>query len=111
MSARAHVLARIRSALEDVPAAEGPGDVPVPRDYLRTLGLSHADVIERLVERLGDYGTDVRRCVPGGEAETIGTALVARGAPVSDVERLPWGEFISFEDPDGNRWSVQAMPR
>jgi L-lactate dehydrogenase complex protein LldG len=80
LSAREHVLARIRSALADVPATEGPGDVPVPRDYLRTLGLAHAEVVERLVERLGDYGTDVRRCAPGQEAATIAGALAAQGA-------------------------------
>jgi catechol 2,3-dioxygenase-like lactoylglutathione lyase family enzyme len=36
--------------------------------------------------------------------------LVARGVDVGDVQSLPWGEFLFFEDPDGNRWSVQAPP-
>jgi predicted enzyme related to lactoylglutathione lyase len=36
--------------------------------------------------------------------------LVARGAPVSDVEDLAWGRFVYFSDPDGNRWSVQQLP-
>ncbi len=34
--------------------------------------------------------------------------LVARGVDVGDVQSLPWGEFLFFEDPDGNRWSVQG---
>ena len=36
--------------------------------------------------------------------------LMARGVDVGDVQSLPWGEFLFFEDPDGNRWSVQAPP-
>jgi predicted enzyme related to lactoylglutathione lyase len=36
--------------------------------------------------------------------------LVARGAEVSEVEKLDWGEFVYFSDPDGNRWAVQAIP-
>ena len=35
--------------------------------------------------------------------------LAARGAPVSEVEEFPWGSFVFFNDPDGNRWAVQAM--
>jgi hypothetical protein len=27
------------------------------------------------------------------------------------VQQFPWGEFVFFEDPDGNRWSVQGMPQ
>ena len=38
--------------------------------------------------------------------------LVARGVDVSDVQDFPWGKFVFFADPDGNRWSVQlANPR
>jgi hypothetical protein len=29
---------------------------------------------------------------------------------VSDVETFPWGSFVFFADPDGNRWSVQQLP-
>jgi catechol 2,3-dioxygenase-like lactoylglutathione lyase family enzyme len=36
--------------------------------------------------------------------------LVERGVEVSDVQEFPWGKFVFFEDPDGNRWSVQALP-
>jgi catechol 2,3-dioxygenase-like lactoylglutathione lyase family enzyme len=36
--------------------------------------------------------------------------LAARGVAVSDVEHFDWGEFVFFEDPDGNRWSVQQIP-
>ena len=36
--------------------------------------------------------------------------LVAGGVQVSDIQDFPWGRFVSFEDPDGNRWSVQQVP-
>jgi catechol 2,3-dioxygenase-like lactoylglutathione lyase family enzyme len=36
--------------------------------------------------------------------------LATRGVEVSDVQDLPWGSFVFFEDPDGNRWSVQQLP-
>jgi hypothetical protein len=29
---------------------------------------------------------------------------------VTDVQEFPWGSFVFFADPDGNRWSVQAIP-
>jgi predicted enzyme related to lactoylglutathione lyase len=38
--------------------------------------------------------------------------LVGRGTAVSDVQEFPWGLFVFFDDPDGNRWAVQqARPR
>ncbi len=36
--------------------------------------------------------------------------LLERGVEVSDVEVFPWGSFVFFADPDGNRWSVQELP-
>ena len=35
--------------------------------------------------------------------------LVGRGAEVSEVQEFPWGRFVFFNDPDGNRWSVQEI--
>ena len=37
--------------------------------------------------------------------------LVARGAEVSEIRDLPWGRFVFFADPDGNKWAVQQLPR
>jgi catechol 2,3-dioxygenase-like lactoylglutathione lyase family enzyme len=37
--------------------------------------------------------------------------LLERGIEVSDVQEMPWGNFVFFEDPDGNRWSLQEIPR
>ena len=36
--------------------------------------------------------------------------LAARGVDVSEVDVQPWGSFVSFSDPDGNRWAVQQLP-
>jgi catechol 2,3-dioxygenase-like lactoylglutathione lyase family enzyme len=37
--------------------------------------------------------------------------LSGRGIPVSEVQDFPWGRFVFFADPDGNRWSVQEIQR
>ncbi len=36
--------------------------------------------------------------------------LARRGLEVGDIEEFPWGKFIFFADPDGNRWAVQQIP-
>jgi catechol 2,3-dioxygenase-like lactoylglutathione lyase family enzyme len=36
--------------------------------------------------------------------------LAGRGVEVSEIQEFPWGQFVFFRDPDGNRWSVQAIP-
>ncbi|MDX8150478.1 glyoxalase superfamily protein [Patulibacter brassicae] len=36
--------------------------------------------------------------------------LTERGVDVSPIDDQPWGRFVFFADPDGNRWSVQQLP-
>lgn len=36
--------------------------------------------------------------------------LLARGVEVGEVQTFPWGSFVFFADPDGNRWAVQQLP-
>jgi catechol 2,3-dioxygenase-like lactoylglutathione lyase family enzyme len=36
--------------------------------------------------------------------------LLARGAPVSEIDVQAWGSFVYFSDPDGNAWSLQQLP-
>jgi catechol 2,3-dioxygenase-like lactoylglutathione lyase family enzyme len=36
--------------------------------------------------------------------------LAERGVEVSEVQEFPWGSFVFFSDPDGNRWAVQQLP-
>jgi catechol 2,3-dioxygenase-like lactoylglutathione lyase family enzyme len=35
--------------------------------------------------------------------------LVERGVEVGDVQDFPWGSFVFFSDPDGNKWAVQQI--
>ena len=44
------------------------------------------------------------------DAHRARSELLARGVDVSDVQEFPWGAFVFFSDPDGNRWSVQQLP-
>jgi predicted enzyme related to lactoylglutathione lyase len=36
--------------------------------------------------------------------------LAGNGVDVTDVQEFPWGSFVFFGDPDGNRWAVQQLP-
>lgn len=41
--------------------------------------------------------------------EAAHSDLAGRGVEVSDIHDFPWGSFVFFEDPDGNRWAVQQI--
>jgi len=36
--------------------------------------------------------------------------LLAKGIEVSEVEKMDWGSFVFFSDPDGNSWALQQLP-
>ena len=42
-----------------------------------------------------------------GSAEEARDHLRGRGVECSDVDEQPWGRFVTFADPDGNRWALQ----
>jgi catechol 2,3-dioxygenase-like lactoylglutathione lyase family enzyme len=44
------------------------------------------------------------------DIEAARAELVGRGVDASEVQTFPWGAFVFFNDPDGNRWSVQQIP-
>ncbi len=44
------------------------------------------------------------------DIEAAHAELAGRGVEVSDVQVFPWGSFVFFADPDGNRWAVQQLP-
>jgi catechol 2,3-dioxygenase-like lactoylglutathione lyase family enzyme len=44
------------------------------------------------------------------DADAARAELAGRGLDVGDVQDLPWGRFVFFADPDGNRWAVQQLP-
>jgi predicted enzyme related to lactoylglutathione lyase len=64
-------------------------------------------------------GTGVTNAPPGSvqglqmvvsDAEAARAQLVERGVDASEVQDFPWGRFVFFADPDGNRWAVQQIP-
>ncbi|MFC1414356.1 lactate utilization protein C [Streptacidiphilus sp. N1-12] len=102
MSAREKILADIRAALGDVPAAELPEQVPVPSDYLR----SHAgaDVPGLFAERVADYRARVVRVSAAEAAAAIAALLAEREVrellvpPGFPEELLPQGPWHRLGD-------------
>lgn len=44
------------------------------------------------------------------DADAARGDLLERGIEVSPIDEQPWGRFVYFSDPDGNRWSLQQLP-
>jgi predicted enzyme related to lactoylglutathione lyase len=64
-------------------------------------------------------GKGITEMAPGAQqglqvvvADIVATRkeLAGRGTEVSEIQDLPWGRFVFFSDPDGNKWSVQQIP-
>ncbi|MEU3395871.1 VOC family protein [Streptomyces filamentosus] len=62
------------------------------------------------------FGKGITEMTPGSldnmqvvvdDIERAHAELTARGVEVGEIEDLPWGSFVYFADPDGNRWAVQ----
>jgi len=63
-------------------------------------------------------GTGLTDAAPGSvqglqlvvaDAQAAHDQLAERGVAVEDVQDFPWGRFVFFADPDGNRWAVQQI--
>ncbi|MGZ4267737.1 MAG: glyoxalase superfamily protein [Solirubrobacteraceae bacterium] len=63
-------------------------------------------------------GTGLTQMAPGSleglqlvvdDVEAAHDELAGRGVDVSEVQDFPWGSFVFFSDPDGNRWAVQQV--
>jgi len=63
-------------------------------------------------------GTGITEMAPGSQtglqvvvedAAALRDELRVRGVDASDVDKQPWGWFVFFSDPDGNRWAAQQM--
>jgi predicted enzyme related to lactoylglutathione lyase len=63
-------------------------------------------------------GTGVTDARPGSvtglqmvvaDIEAARAHLADGGVEVSEVQDFPWGRFVFFADPDGNRWAVQQI--
>ena len=74
-SARAEILARIRTALADRSAT-----TEVQWSYGRPVSTGDQDVVARFVERTADYRAVVQRVEPAGVGAAIAVALAAAGA-------------------------------
>ena len=64
------------------------------------------------------FGLGITDAAPGSvrgmqavvaDADAAHAELAGRGVEVSEVQEFPWGRFVFFADPDGNRWSVQEL--
>ncbi|MFJ2866777.1 lactate utilization protein C [Kitasatospora sp. NPDC087314] len=105
MNSRQAILARIRSALTDVPADERPDDIPVPRTYHRSHTEPGQDTVALFAERVADYRANVTRTDQAGLPATIAAALTACGArnlALPDgfpVELLPSGDWQWHPEP------------
>ncbi len=64
-------------------------------------------------------GTGVTDAEPGSlqglqlvvaDADAAREHRLGRGVVVGEVQDFPWGRFVFFADPDGNRWAVQQIP-
>lgn len=63
-------------------------------------------------------GTGLTTMAPGSveglqlvvaDIEAARVDLTGRGLEVGEVQDFPWGRFLFFADPDGNRWAVQQL--
>lgn len=43
------------------------------------------------------------------DADATRAVLIAAGVEASEVDAQPWGRFVTFQDPDGNRWTLQQL--
>ncbi|MFC9702404.1 VOC family protein [Streptomyces sp. NPDC056943] len=67
------------------------------------------------------FGKGITEMAPGSldnmqvvvtDIEKAHADLASRGIEVSEIDDQPWGSFVYFADPDGNRWAVQqTTPR
>jgi catechol 2,3-dioxygenase-like lactoylglutathione lyase family enzyme len=43
------------------------------------------------------------------DIEAARDELTGRGVDVGEIQDFPWGSFVFFSDPDGNKWAVQQI--
>jgi len=63
---------------------------------------------EGLLDAPAGTGTTLQMVVD--DIQAAHDQLKNNGVDVSDIEVLPWGHFVYFADPDGNKWAVQYIP-
>ncbi len=101
-AAREEVLGRIRAALQDVPTGERVQDVPVPRDYRRSLDLFAAEIVDLFAERVADYKAVVRRVRAADLAAAVAETLGGRRVGVPAGLPQEWYAGCDVEVDDGS---------
>jgi catechol 2,3-dioxygenase-like lactoylglutathione lyase family enzyme len=65
------------------------------------------------------FGTGISDKPPGSvgglqmvvdDIEAAKAELDSRGLDAGEIQDMPWGRFLFFNDPDGNGWAVQQLP-
>ncbi|MDQ1084502.1 MULTISPECIES: VOC family protein [Microbacterium] len=66
------------------------------------------------------FGTGLGLTLEPGQQDTIQVVVAdadaaleqlrAAGATAEGVDEQAWGRFVTFADPDGNRWTLQQLP-
>jgi L-lactate dehydrogenase complex protein LldG len=112
MSARAEVLAKIRSAVADNAASCDAEYAAIARDYRRVGQSSPKDIVSLLEGRLRDYDAGVFHCGVDEIAQTVAQAMASRGkrsllrpADVPDAwlpasNKFPVVHELSYEEID-----------
>ncbi|MCU1472917.1 glyoxalase superfamily protein [Amnibacterium sp.] len=44
------------------------------------------------------------------DADAARAELLEARVQVSEVDEQAWGRFVTFDDPDGNHWTLQQLP-
>lgn len=52
--------------------------------------------------------TGIQVVVP--DADAARQHLLDHGVDATEVDEQPWGRFVFFDDPDGNKWALQQLP-
>jgi predicted enzyme related to lactoylglutathione lyase len=45
------------------------------------------------------------------DADAAREHLLKNEVDASEVDEQAWGRFVTFSDPDGNRWTLQQLPK
>ncbi|MWB97636.1 glyoxalase superfamily protein [Agromyces seonyuensis] len=45
------------------------------------------------------------------DADAVLADLRAKGVDAQGVDEQAWGRFVTLQDPDGNRWTLQELPK
>ena len=63
---------------------------------------------EGLTEMTPGTQNSIQVVVPS--ADDALSHLLARGVAARGVDEQAWGRFVTFDDPDGNTWTLQELP-